>query len=135
MTLRAHRVGKALGLAVRNQGGAGPYPTLAYPGSSRRPQGDPAHRPLEVVRSGTATLLTLFHPAVIRGTRTPVRTTVARHCMFGGDLEGVLRSFAHLTDLQVRAALAYHDEHRADMDADNDRHARTLEALAARAVR
>jgi len=73
--------------------------------------------------------------AVIRGTRTPVRTIVARHCTYGGDLEAVLRSFPHLTELQVRAALAYHDEHRSEIDADNDRHARALEALAARAVR
>ena len=73
--------------------------------------------------------------AVVRGTRTPVRTIVARYRTYEGDVEAVQRSFPHLTEQQVRAALAYYDEHRAEIDADNDRHARALEGLAARSTR
>jgi hypothetical protein len=46
---------------------AGPYQTKPYPGSSWEPEGYPARQPHEYVRTGTAKLLTLFHPATGRG--------------------------------------------------------------------
>ncbi len=42
---------------------AGPFQTVPYPGQQWRPQGHPARQPHEYVRSGTAKVLTLFHPA------------------------------------------------------------------------
>jgi hypothetical protein len=42
---------------------AGPFQTAPYPGGGWQPTGRPAHRPHEDVRNGTATLLTLCHPA------------------------------------------------------------------------
>ena len=59
----AYRLGAALGLAVWTQDEAGPFQTAPYPGGSWQPSGLPAHRPHEYIRSGTAKLLTLFHPA------------------------------------------------------------------------
>lgn len=42
---------------------AGPYQAVPYPGSGWRSEGEPARRPHEYVRGGTAKLLTLLHPA------------------------------------------------------------------------
>ena len=42
---------------------AGPYQAVPQPGPSWAPVGDPATRPHEYVRGGTAKLLTLFRPA------------------------------------------------------------------------
>jgi hypothetical protein len=56
-------VGEALGLAVWTQDEAGPYQAIPQPGPSWQPEGQPAHRPHEYVRGGTAKLLTLFRPA------------------------------------------------------------------------
>jgi hypothetical protein len=42
---------------------AGPYQTIPHPGRSWRPEGDPARRPHESLRDGTAKALTLFRPA------------------------------------------------------------------------
>ena len=68
--------------------------------------------------------------AVVVGTRTPVRTIVARHRTYSGRLDMVLQSFPHLTEDQVRAALAYYDQHAAEIDADTARHRKALAALA-----
>lgn len=66
---------------------------------------------------------------VLRGTRTPVGTVVAYKDTYDGDLAQVRRALGHLTDLQIRAALAYYAAHRAEVDADEARHERALEAL------
>ena len=52
-----------LGLAIWNEDEAGPYQAIPQPGHSWRPEGAPARHPHEYVRSGTAKLLTLLHPA------------------------------------------------------------------------
>ena len=52
-----------LGLQVWCQDEAGPYQAIPQPGPSWQPTGEPAHRPHEYVRGGTAKLLTLFRPA------------------------------------------------------------------------
>jgi transposase len=48
---------------VWTQDEAGPYQAIPQPGSSWQPEGQPARRPHEYVRGGTAKLLTLFRPA------------------------------------------------------------------------
>jgi hypothetical protein len=60
---RAYRLGETLGLAVWTQDEAGPYQAIPQPGPSWQPAGQPARRPHESVRGGTAKLLTLFRPA------------------------------------------------------------------------
>jgi len=42
---------------------AGPYQAIAQPGQSWQPEGKPVRHPHEYVRSGTAKMLTLLHPA------------------------------------------------------------------------
>jgi DDE superfamily endonuclease len=59
----AYRLGEAMGLPVWCTDQAGPYQTIPYPGQSWRPEGQPARRPHEYLRNGTAKALTLFHPA------------------------------------------------------------------------
>jgi hypothetical protein len=59
----AYRLGEAMGLPVWCTDQAGPYQTIPYAGQSWRPEGDPARRPHEYLRDGTAKALTLFRPA------------------------------------------------------------------------
>jgi hypothetical protein len=59
----AYRVGEAMGLPVWCADQAGPFQTVPYPGQSWQPEGQPARRPHEYLRDGTAKVLTLFHPA------------------------------------------------------------------------
>jgi len=56
-------MGRSLGLAVWTADQAGPFQTVAYPGSSWEPVGHPKHRAHEYIRNGTAKLLTLFQPS------------------------------------------------------------------------
>ncbi|MBI4494724.1 MAG: transposase [Chloroflexi bacterium] len=51
---------------------AGPYQAIPQPGSSWQPVGEPARRPHEYVRGGTAKLLTLFRPATGQVRAEPV---------------------------------------------------------------
>jgi DDE superfamily endonuclease len=59
----AYRLGEAMGLSVWCADQAGPFQTIPYPGQSWCPQGEPVRQPHEYLRDGTATILTLFHPA------------------------------------------------------------------------
>ena len=59
----AYRAGEAMGLPVWCTDQAGPFQTVPHPGSSWRPEGEPARQPHEYLRDGTAKVLTLFHPA------------------------------------------------------------------------
>jgi hypothetical protein len=59
----AYRLAPGLGLEVWCADQAGPFQTAPHPGRSWRPEGDPIRLPHEYVRSGTAKVLTLFHPA------------------------------------------------------------------------
>lgn len=63
MIERAYRTAEALGIPVWCQDEAGPYQAIPQPGASWQPVGQPARRPHEYVRGGTAKLLTLFRPA------------------------------------------------------------------------
>lgn len=63
MIERAYREGEALGLAVWGEDEAGPYQTKPYPGQSWQPVGHSVHYPHEYGRTGTAKIMTLFHPA------------------------------------------------------------------------
>lgn len=92
MIERAHRVGEALGLAVWNQDEAGPYQTVPYPGASWQPEGEPARRPHEYVRDGTAKLLTLFHPATgeVRVKGVTSTTNAVLHGWLKAELTAIL---------------------------------------------
>ena len=59
----AYALGEKMGLAVWGHDQAGPYQTIPQAGASWQPQGQPARRPAEYIRNGTAKMLTLFHPA------------------------------------------------------------------------
>src|SRR5450756_3135321 len=60
---RAYVTAERLGLALWCQDEGGPYQCIPQPGSSFQSEGDPARRPHEYVRGGTAKLLTLLRPA------------------------------------------------------------------------
>jgi hypothetical protein len=59
----AYLAGEAMGLPVWCTDQAGPFQTVPHPGSSWRPEGQPARQPHEYLRDGTAKILTLFRPA------------------------------------------------------------------------
>jgi hypothetical protein len=59
----AYALGESVGLSVWCCDQAGPFQTVPHPGQGWRPQGDPARRPHEYVRNGTAKVMTLFHPS------------------------------------------------------------------------
>jgi uncharacterized protein (DUF433 family) len=69
--------------------------------------------------------------AVVVETRTPVRTIVAKYRTHGGNVDTVMRNFPHLTETEIRAALAYYETQRVEVDADTERHQRALHALGA----
>lgn len=70
---------------------------------------------------------------MLRGTRAPVATVAAYLENDHGDLAVVPRALRHLNERQIRVALAYAEAHRAEVDANEDRHDRALqEVLAAR---
>ena len=59
----AYTQGASLGLDVWCEDEAGPFQTVPYPGASWQPEDHPARQPHEYIRSGTAEVMTLFHPA------------------------------------------------------------------------
>jgi transposase len=65
---------------------------VPQPGSSWRPQGQPAIRPHEYVRGGTCKILTLFHPATGQVHLQPVSscTNAVLHDWLKERLEGIL---------------------------------------------
>ena len=66
---------------------------------------------------------------ILRGTRTPVGTVVAYSQTYEGNLAEVQRALRHLNETQIHAALAYYEAHRAEVDADEERHKQALAAL------
>ena len=72
--------------------------------------------------------------AVIHGTRTPVSTIVAMFPAYASDVSKVVDALPHLSELSVRAALAYYEAHRTEIDADMERHERVLHALVTASV-
>jgi uncharacterized protein (DUF433 family) len=67
--------------------------------------------------------------AVVAGTRTPVRSIVAAYEMSAANIGDVLDGLPHLSEVQVQAALAYYQQHQAEIDADVDPHQRALDEL------
>jgi hypothetical protein len=72
---RAYRTAEGLGIPLWCEDEAGPYQAIPQPGASWQPEGQPAHRPHEYVRGGTAKLLTLFRPATGAVRAQPVART------------------------------------------------------------
>jgi hypothetical protein len=72
---RAYRTAEGLGIPLWCEDEAGPYQAIPQPGPSWQPEGQPAHRPHEYVRGGTAKLLTLFRPATGAVRAQPVAHT------------------------------------------------------------
>jgi len=52
---------------------------------------------------------------IIRGTRVPVRSIVVAAEEYAGDVTKIARSFS-VDESAVRAALAYYDQHKAEID-------------------
>jgi uncharacterized protein (DUF433 family) len=68
--------------------------------------------------------------AILAGTRTPVRTVVAFfESVYPGDLDGVAAALPHLTEDQIRAALAYYEAYPGEIQAEEARHRKALERL------
>jgi DDE superfamily endonuclease len=93
---QAYRLGEAAGLQVWCQDEAGPYQAVPQPGASWQPAGDPARRPHEYVRGGTAKLLTLFRPASGRLRAEPVdrAPNTVLHPWLQRELEAILATCA-----------------------------------------
>ena len=89
---RAYHTAEALGLQVWCEDEAGPYQAIPQPGTSWQPEAQPAHRPHEYVRGGTAKLLTLFRPATGEVRAEPVEhaTNAVLHPWLKRELEAVL---------------------------------------------
>jgi uncharacterized protein (DUF433 family) len=64
---------------------------------------------------------------VVRGTRTPVRSIATLFFKtYPNDLAAVLAALPHLTVEQIQIAIQYYEAHRADIDADLERHREAL---------
>src|SRR5262249_3221001 len=89
---RAYRTAEALGIPLWCQDEAGPYQAIPQPGSSWQPVGQPAHRPHEYLRGGTAKLLTLFRPATgeVRAQPVAQATNAILHPWLRQELETIL---------------------------------------------
>lgn len=92
MIERAYRTAEALGIPLWCQDEAGPYQATPQPGSSWQPVGQPAHRPHEYVRGGTAKLLTLFRPATgeVRAQPVTQATNAILHPWLQQEVEAIL---------------------------------------------
>ena len=89
---RAYRTAEAFGLQLWCQDEAGPYQAIPQPGPSWQPVGDPATRPHEYVRGGTAKLLTLLRPATGEVRAAPVEhaTNAVLHPWLKRELTAIL---------------------------------------------
>ena len=98
----AYLEGEALGLAVWGEDEAGPYQTKPYPGQSWQPVGHPVHYPHEYVRTGTAKIMTLFHPATgqVRVKGTVSTKNAILHPWLKAELVAIV---AHLPSKEARA--------------------------------
>jgi uncharacterized protein (DUF433 family) len=69
---------------------------------------------------------------VIRGTRTPVRSIATLFFKtYPNDLAAVQAALPHLTIEQIQIAIRYYEAHRAEIDADLERHRVALEGFLA----
>jgi hypothetical protein len=89
---RAYRTAEALGIPLWCQDEAGPYQAIPHPGAAWQPMGQPAHRPHEYVRGGTAKLLTLFRPATgeVRARPVAQATNAILHPWLQQELAAIL---------------------------------------------
>src|ERR1051326_3218446 len=83
-----------MGLAVWGMDEAGPYQAIPQPGAHWQRVGRPARFPQEHVRSGTAKLLTLFHPATgqVRVKGVTSCPNVVLHAWLEAELSSILDS-------------------------------------------
>jgi transposase len=105
---RAYTTAEALGIPVWCQDEAGPYQAIPQPGASWQPVGQPAHRPHEYVRGGTAKLLTLFRPATGEVRAMPVERApnAVLHPWLTQEIEAILADLvAPPADAAGRAAV------------------------------
>jgi hypothetical protein len=107
---QAYREGEALGLAVWGEDEAGPYQTKPYAGHSWCLEGHPQHYPHEYARTGTAKIMTLFHPqsGQVRVKGTASTTNLILHPWLKHELEMIL------AQLPKKEALADPVENRAE---------------------
>jgi DDE superfamily endonuclease len=103
---RAYEVGEALGLAVWGQDEAGPFQTIPYPGQSWAPTAQPVRHPHEHFRTGTAKLLTLFHPAdgQVRVKGVTSTANAVLHPWLKADLRAILAALPAVADGRSSAA-------------------------------
>jgi transposase len=89
---RAYVIAERLGLQLWCQDEGGPYQCIPQPGSSWQPEGDPARRPHEYLREGTAKLLTLLRPATgeVRAEAVQQSTNAILHPWLKDELEAIL---------------------------------------------
>jgi len=73
---------------------AGPYQAIPQPGANWQPEERPARQPHEYIRGGTATLLTLCHPATgtVRVKGVTSAPNVVLHPWLQTDLEDILKT-------------------------------------------
>lgn len=92
MIARASRTAEELGIPLWCQDEAGPYQALPQTGPSWQPVGQPAHRPHDYLRGGTAKLLTLFRPATgeVRALPVAQATNAILHPWLQQELETIL---------------------------------------------
>src|SRR5512135_2724825 len=90
---RAYVTAERLGLALWCQDEGGPYQYIPQPGSSFQSEGDPARRPHEYLRGGTAKLLTLFRPATgeVRAQAVEQSTNAILHPWLKRELQAILK--------------------------------------------
>jgi hypothetical protein len=83
-----------------------PFQAAPHPGSSWRPQGQPATQPHEYVRGGTCKILTLFHPTTGQVYRQPVTacTNLVLHGWLRKGLTAILAALPAPTEPATRAA-------------------------------
>ncbi len=100
MITRAYTTAEALGIQVWCMDEAGPYQAIPQPGTTWQPVGQPAHRPHEYLRGGTAKLLTLFRPATGEVRATPVLSApnVVLHPWLKRELAAILEDCAPIPD-------------------------------------
>lgn len=91
-----------MGIPVWTEDEAGPYQAIPQAGPSWQPEGDPAHRPSEYIRGGTAKLLTLFHPATGQVRALPVEhaTNAVLHPWLQGELTQILTALPEVREAQ-----------------------------------
>jgi transposase len=107
---QAYQEGETLGLAVWCEDEAGPYQTKPYAGQGWYPEGHPQHYPHEYARTGTAKIMTLFHPhsgqVHVKGTTSTINDIL--HPWMQAELETIV------AQLPKKEALADPTENRAE---------------------